>query len=238
MPLNENEIHLWASYLDLEPTVLEAFMASLAEVERLRAKTFRFKQHQNRFIAGRGLLRLILSQYLQIESDRVEFQYNAQGKPNLSSTFESSGIHFNLTHSEGIALLAVTRIGPVGIDVERIRMINDAKELVNRFFSESESDSFQNLGLNEKRIAFFNLWTCKEAFLKATGEGITQLLNQVEVSFRPGKPARLIAVSGDSERASLWSVHNLSPAPDFAAAVAIQAENVRLRCWKWDTNLF
>jgi 4'-phosphopantetheinyl transferase len=236
--LSEDEIHVWASCLDVAPTISAVFAVSLSEGERMRAKKFRFRQHQNFFIAGRGLLRAIMSYYLQVEPARVEFKYNLQGKPDLTRPFDSSGIHFNLAHSEDLALFAVTRIGPVGIDVERIRVNEDARELMNWFCSPRERELFDNLAAQEKQLAFFNLWTRKEAFLKATGEGITQLLNQVEVAFRPGEPARFIAVSGDSERAYRWSVHDLSPAPDFVAAVAIQAKNVRLRCWKADRNLF
>lgn len=236
--LSEEGIHVWVSRLDVAPGVSAVFGASLSEGEQMRAKQFRFRQHQSRFIAGRGLLRAIVSRYLQVEPARVEFKYNLHGKPELTRPFDGSGIHFNLAHSEDLALLAVTKIGPVGIDVERIRVNRDARELVNWFCSPRERELFENLAAHEKQLAFFNLWTRKEAFLKATGEGITQLLSQIEVAFRPGEPARFIAVSGDSEKASRWSVHDLSPASDFAAAVAIQAKNVRLRFGKLNPNLF
>ena len=237
-PLSQDEIHVWASCLDVAPTASAVFGASLSEGERMRAKKFRFQQHKSRFIVGRGLLRAIMSHYLQVEPARVEFKYNLQGKPELTRPFDSSGIHFNLAHSEDLALFTVTTIGPVGIDVERIQANKDARELVKWFCSPCEQELFENLAPQEKQLAFFNLWTRKEAFLKATGEGIAQLLSQVEVAFQPGKPARFIAVSGDSERASRWSVRDLSLGPDFAAAVAIQAKNFRLRCLKLSPKMF
>ena len=230
--LSEDEIHIWAACIDVAPTVSAALAVSLSEEERTRANRFRFRQHQSRFIAGRGLLRAIVSHYLQIEPARVEFKYNSEGKPELTRPFDGSGIHFNLTHSEDLVLIAVTTIGPVGIDVERVRVNKDAKELVNWFCSPRERELFETLAAQEKQLAFFNLWTRKEALLKATGEGIAQLLSQVEVTFRPGEPARFIAVSGDSERGSRWSVYNLSPAPHFVAAVVIQTEDAQLRLWK------
>jgi 4'-phosphopantetheinyl transferase len=238
LQLSEDEIHIWASCLDVARTALTVFAASLSKEERIRAKKYRFRRHQYRFIAGRGLLRAIVSQYLHIDPAKLVFEYNSHGKPEVTRQFNSSGIHFNLSHSDDMALFAVTIVGPVGIDIERLRLIKDAGELVNWFCSPRERELFQNLDSREKQRAFFHLWTRKEAFLKATGEGISRLLNQVEVSFRPREPAQLIAVLGESKRATRWSIHGLSPAPGFVAAVAIQAKNVRLRCWKWGPNLF
>ncbi len=98
--LRENDIHVWASCIDVAPAAFKALAASLSEGERMRAKKFRFRQHQYRFIAGRGLFRVILSHYLQIEPGCVDFNYNRYGKPELTSEFGSSGIHFNIAHSE------------------------------------------------------------------------------------------------------------------------------------------
>lgn len=236
--LKDDEVHIWAGCLDVTPTTSVASVASLSEEERTRAKKFRFRQHQSRFIAGRSLLRVILSRYLNVEPARVEFKYNPRGKPVLAHPFESSGIHFNLSHSDAMALFAVTTVGPVGIDVERLRLDIDFGGLVTLFCSPREYELFQNLASWEKQHAFFNLWTRKEAFLKATGVGITQILNQVEVTFRPGEAARLIAVSGDPKKASRWKLHPLDPASNFAAAVAIEAQSVRFQYRKVDPNSF
>ena len=97
----------------------------------------------------------------------------------------------------------------------------DAAELVSRFFSARENCRFQALEPHEQPAAFFNLWTRKEALLKATGEGITASLDQIEVSFVPGEPARFVAVAGNVERAAGWSLADISPSPGWAAAIAI-----------------
>jgi len=101
------------------------------------------------------------------------------------------------------------------------------------FFSPRENELFQKVSNAEKPAAFFNLWTRKEALLKATGEGITRSLSLVEVSFLPGEAARLLAVSGDAEKAAQWSLRELSPATGFTGAIAIQARDVDAKCWKW-----
>jgi 4'-phosphopantetheinyl transferase len=100
------------------------------------------RQHQSRFIARRGVLRAIVGHYLQTEPAQVEFEYNAHGKHALSPAFNCAGVHFNLSHLEQMTLLTVTTIGPVGIDVESIRVIKDARELISFICSPRECKLF------------------------------------------------------------------------------------------------
>ena len=234
-PLAGSEIHVWATTLAPAPEQLQKTLATLSVDELARAKRFKFDQHRNRFIAGRGALRAILGRSLGASPAALRFEYQTNGKPELAGKFASAGIHFNLAHTEDLALVAVTRIGRLGVDVEGVRPIKNADELVARFFSPRENELFQKVSENEKPAAFFNLWTRKEALLKATGEGITRSLSLVEVSFLPGEPARLLAVSGDVEEAAQWSLRELSPATGFTGAIAIQARDVTVQGWKWDS---
>ncbi|HYG35495.1 MAG TPA: 4'-phosphopantetheinyl transferase superfamily protein, partial [Clostridia bacterium] len=138
------------------------------------------------------------------------------------------------SHSEDLALVAVTRAGMVGVDVERVRPIEDADELVARFFSPREAETFKGLPLDQKPVAFFNLWTRKEAWLKATGEGISRSLHRVEVSFLPGEPAQLQSLPEDLTQNKSWALHDLAPAHGYAGALAVSTTNAQLSCWKWD----
>lgn len=227
--LASNEIHVWAVPLSARAGVLETHAATLSPDEKARAERFKHEKHRHRFVVGRGALRDILGQYLQTEPAKLSFDYSNNGKPALAGVFALAGFHFNLAHSEDLALVAITRIGIVGVDVECVRAIKDADELVARFFSARESELFHAVPATEKPAAFFNLWTRKEALLKATGEGITRSLSLVEVSFLPGEPARLLAVSGDTAKAAEWTLMELSPAPGFAGAVAIEAKDVSVK---------
>ena len=215
---------------------MKAFARTLSPDEKARAERFKFDKHRNRFIAGRGVLREMLGRYLGANPADLRFEYSSNGKPGFAATFSGNGVHFNLSHSEDLALMAVTKIGNVGVDVECVRALKDMDHLVERFFSARENKLFQNVPAGEKPAAFFNLWTRKEALLKATGEGITRSLSLVEVSFLPGEPARLLAVSGDEVKAAEWCLRELEPAPGFAAAVAIQAGDVKVRCARWDVG--
>jgi 4'-phosphopantetheinyl transferase len=247
-----NEIHVWTTTLNPPANVLVNFAATLSADETERAQRFKFEKHRNRYIAGRGALRAILAQYFNVDAATLRFDYLENGKPTLTGDFASAGIHFNLAHTEDLALVGVTRVGLVGVDVECVRPIKNVDELVARFFSARESESFQKVSADQKPIAFFNLWTRKEAMLKATGEGITRSLSLVEVSFLPGEPARVVAISGDAEAGKRWRLREMTPAKGFTAAVAVggetsniqhptsniqvaeSAREIAVKCWKWD----
>lgn len=229
--LAPNEIHVWATTLAVPTPLLEKFAGTLSPDETARAGKFKFEKHRNRFIAGRGALREILAPYVSAPPAELCFSYSDNGKPGLSGELARSNLHFNLAHTEDLALIAVTRIGVVGVDVEAVRPVKDVDALVARFFSARESALFQKVLAADKPQAFFNLWTRKEALLKATGEGITRSLSLVEVSFLPGDPARLLAISGDELKAAEWTLRDFSPAPGFVGALAIQFRDVHVRCF-------
>jgi 4'-phosphopantetheinyl transferase len=232
-PLADSEIHVWATTLAVPADKFAALAATLSPEETERAHKFKFERHRNRFIAGRGALRGILGPYLRAHPADLRFIYSANGKPALAEGFADAEIHFNLAHSEDLALVAVTRAGRVGVDVEGVRPVKNVEDLVARFFSQRENEAFQKIPDDQKPAAFFNLWTRKEALLKATGEGITRALSLIEVSFLPGEPARLLAISGDAALAAQWSLRELSPATGFTGALAIQAQEISVQCWKW-----
>lgn len=239
-----NEIHVWATLLNPDAHVLAGYAATLSADETERANRFKFEKHRNRYTAGRGALRAILAKYCGAEAARLCFSYQENGKPALTGNFAGTGIHFNLAHTEDLALVAVTRIGLVGVDVECVRSIKDVDELVTRFFSPRESELFQKVSAEQKPAAFFNLWTRKEAMLKATGEGITRSLSLVEVSFLPGEAARVVAISGDARAGERWCLKEMAPAKGFAAAVAVGGgtsniqgtRQIEIKYLRWDSE--
>jgi 4'-phosphopantetheinyl transferase len=232
--LRPGDIHVWTISLDMAAAGLAPFEKALSSSEMERARRFRFDQHRNRFIAGRGQMRTLLSRYLRAGPAELEFGHGPRGKPLLTGVLAEAGLNFNLAHSENLALLAVTRAGMIGVDVERIRPLTNASELAARFFSRRESAALDKLPPEQKPLAFFNLWTRKEAWLKATGEGIGHLLNAVEPTFLPGEPARFISLPADAQNAAPWILQDLQVAPGFVAAFAVCAQAGRLRCCCWD----
>jgi 4'-phosphopantetheinyl transferase len=229
------DVHVCAAHLDLPLETLARFASILSEEEQERAARFRFETHHNRFVAGRAVLRSILAAHLDCAPDELDFNYGPNGKPALSGRLAQSGIFFNLAHSEDLALIAVTRVGPIGVDVERIRPMSEADDLVERFFSARENTLFQTLPEDQKCAAFFNLWTRKEAWLKATGEGIGDSLNRVEVTFLPGESPQFLALPQESGVFNNWALRDLAPANGFVGAVALPNVQFSIRNSQFST---
>jgi 4'-phosphopantetheinyl transferase len=225
LTLLPDDVHVWRIDLDLPEVRLQHLAATLSSDEFARAQRFYFPEHRQRFIAGRGILRSILGCYLGIEPQEVQFDYEPRGKPVLAATFANSGLLFNLSHSQGLALCAVNRDRRIGIDLEYIRPISDVEALAQRFFLPREYDVMRSLSADQKQEVFFRYWTCKEAYLKATGQGIAQL-EEVEVSLTPTEPASL-------QTSENWRLLELVPANNYVAAVAVAGFGWHLKYWQY-----
>ncbi|MCP4537296.1 MAG: 4'-phosphopantetheinyl transferase superfamily protein [Chloroflexi bacterium] len=232
LKLAHDEIHVWRASLELTTAHITSLYASLSPDEQARANRFRFNKLREHFVAARGLLRAILSQYLHVSPGQLEFRYNPHGKPSLIPS-EKYTVNFNLSHSEGLALYAVSYAESIGIDLELVRPISDMEQLVERFFSSQERTMFRALPPNQKLAAFFTCWTRKEAYLKARGEGLTLPLDQFDVSLIPGEPATLLSDRTTPLNISPWSLQDLHPGPEYVAALAAQGDNWRLKYWQW-----
>jgi 4'-phosphopantetheinyl transferase len=231
--LPKKDVHIWRAVLDLPSSSLQEFKSKLSADERIKADRFRFERDRNRFIVSSGILKTILGYYIGTEPGEIRFCYENRGKPRLDDAFHDTGIHFNVCHSEGLALYIFTRDHKVGIDIERVRDFPEMVQIIEQFFSVREKMVFRRLPDSKKREAFFNCWTRKEAFIKAIGEGFFYPLNQFDVSFAPDEPSRLLTIEGDSEKVSQWLMGSIKPALGFTAAFAVQSHDWRLHFWQW-----
>lgn len=232
LTLGNHDVHVWRAALDVPTDYLQQMVKTLSADEQQRADRFYFDRDRQRFIIGRGLLRTILGRYLGIEPSRVQFCYEARGKPVLADVDNKDRLRFNLSHSQGLALYAIACDREIGIDIEQIRPFPNAEDIAKRFFSVRESTEISTLPPEQQQTAFFKTWTCKEAYLKATGDGLAGSLDQVEVMLTPGEPPRLLSIRGDSQIASHWSLYELKPASDYIAALAVAGQNWHLTCWE------
>jgi 4'-phosphopantetheinyl transferase len=214
------DVRVWAAWLDLAGEVIDGLWPTLSTAERERAARFAAQRERTRFVAARGLLRAILGSALDAEPHSVEFRYDAKGKPSLGGALARSGLQFNLAHSGGLAVFAVARDRQVGVDVEQLRQVPELAELVGRYFSTGERAEMQRLTGEETLRGFFRIWTRKEAWLKATGEGITGSLETIDV-LGPSGTEMTCASPPDSSPAPRLRLHDLAPAPGFVGALAI-----------------
>lgn len=225
-----SEIHVWLIRLD--DLDAEAHLRDLlADDERDRAERFRFDLHRRRFVIARGTLREILGNYLAIQPSEIRFVYGPKGKPALAFP-EGIDLQFNLSHSGELALAAFTVGKPLGVDIEQVRPMDDLESIVRDHFSAMEIEQWQSLPSQARVPAFFDCWTRKEAYVKAIGDGLSAPLNEFDVAFLPLEtPA--IAFKDKRHRES-WSLIEMSPAPQFAGALAIPGCGWKPECWTWE----
>ncbi len=231
--LRHNEVHVWRADLEAEAARVQNLRAMLSPDEVARADCFRFQPDQERFIIARGLLRVILGRYLELEPGQLHFSYSSYGKPALTNGVGQEIFNFNMSHSHQLALYAVTRGRKIGVDLENIRTDFACEEIAERFFAPAEKTRLRAIVPEMKHEAFFNGWTRKEAYIKARGQGLAFPLHQFEVSLTPGEPAALLDVAGDFFETSRWTLRELEPGPDYAAALAVEGRDWQLKCWQW-----
>jgi 4'-phosphopantetheinyl transferase len=230
--LPDDEVHVWRAYLDQDRLTVQTFLAILSPDERERASKFYFQRDREHFMVARGALRIILSRYVNLSPRQIRFAHNRYGKPSLSRE-ANDDLRFNISHAHGIAVYAVTRGREVGIDVEWVRKDFASLEIAERFFSPTEVSMLRALPPNLRTVAFFNCWTRKEAYIKARGEGLSQPLDRFTVSLALGAPALLLSTDDDPQEVARWSLRELTLAPEYVAALAIEGHDWRLRCWDY-----
>ncbi|MDX1413468.1 MAG: 4'-phosphopantetheinyl transferase superfamily protein [Candidatus Promineifilaceae bacterium] len=230
--IRPQEVHVWCTSLDTEARTFEMLKGTLSNDERARGERFKFWHDQRRYISGRGILRLLVGGYLHVDPKEIEFQYNEFGKPYLSFT----DFGFNLAHSREFALYAFCLSAEVGVDVEFIRPIEDAAGIAARFFTPAENERFQQTSFDKKPEVFMTIWTLKEAYIKAIGEGLSYPLTKFEVALPDADNPQLLANPHGQDLGSTWTLFSLKPDFDIVAAVAVQGENWHLQPRKFDIH--
>lgn len=229
---SDKQVDLWRIQLGIDIDALRGFEELLSPEEAERAARFYFEADRNHFIVSHARMRQILARYLHVEPGQLNFFVNAYRKPFL----DGGGLEFNLSHSGKLALLAVTRVRKVGVDIELIHPGIEIETIGNRFFSQSEMSELQSLPTDQHELAFFSCWTRKEAYIKAQGMGLTLPLDSFDVSLSPGQPVILRATRPDSAEAARWTLLPLNVGPSYAAAVAVEGQNVEIRLWDWNLH--
>lgn len=236
LQLLKGQIHIWSASLDQPELQFQRLYQTLSLDEDDRAKRFVFERDRRHFAICRGILRAIVARYLSVSADSVSFKYGTNGKPGLVDSSGNETFFFNLSHSEGLALYAFTRDQEVGVDLECMRDISELEQLAERIFSVREIEIFRSLAEGRKKEAFFNGWTRKEAFVKALGDGLSLPLDNFDVSFVLGEPAKLISIEDNSNEISGWSIQDLLPAHNYVAAFAVKSRVFETKSWRWDVS--
>lgn len=227
--LHPGQVLVWRIHLDVPETYLNLLTGILSPDELARADRFLSASHRHHYITGRGALRCILGRCLNIAPHRVQFDYQEHGKPVLAQPRTTNGnLSFNFSHSLELALCAVTLNSPIGVDVEYHRQTIDLDSIAQRYFCPHEYAVIRSAPADESRKLFLRYWTCKEAYIKAIGKGLSQL-ESAHIDLRPKEPAQL-RVPGN------WRVYELNPADGYSAAVVVAGTRHQVQCGQYESG--
>ena len=220
----DDEIGIWCVGLDVGDALFEDRTAVLDDEEHARARSFRRPLDARRWSFARATLRHLLSQIVSVSADAIRFDHEGNGKPRLAGVHPT--VHFNLSHADAMALIGVTTLASIGVDIERLRTIPDADDVAARFFAPGGLRAFKGLPPDDRIRGFLNCWTRKEAVIKATGAGLAMPLDGFEVSLEPNGPALMRKCPIPDEDRHGWSLHHIDVAADYIGAVALRSDRI------------
>jgi 4'-phosphopantetheinyl transferase len=229
--LKLDEIHAWLFDLDdprQNPSVWDKI---LSEEEVGRSRHYHFEKDRLRFIIRRGILRKLLGLYTGLEPSAIAYKTNSHGKLSLIS----HPLQFNLSSCQNQCVFAFTMEKEVGVDIEQVRPLSDLPRLLECWVSPEERAGLCAQAPAVQLEAFYHVWTQKEAFIKASGEGLTVSLKNFSVSIYPNEPGRLLSINCGSDDASHWKMASYVPEAGWRVAVCVRAEtNLKVLWYKPD----
>jgi 4'-phosphopantetheinyl transferase len=231
--LGAGDVHVWYRHTaGVSPEELDAAGARLSGDERARRDRFLSDRHRRDFVLAHDLLRRSLSRYRDVAPPQWRFETTDNGRPLLSGPAAPDGdgaLSFNLSHTDGVVACAVARDLPLGVDVERLDGARDVERLAELCFSPRELAALRCCG-DGARARFFELWTLKDAKVKAIGAGLTQALDAISFDF--DGPGRIAFTAPPELAAGEWRFALYAPSPQVRLAVAARVGRDRSVRWE------
>lgn len=233
LALSPHHVDIWLTSTELGEERVRAYAKTLTGLELARARKFKSAAKYREYVITRGLLRSTLHNVAGLDLAERDFSYGEHGKPGLDGIEAAGAIAFNVSHSHGLALVALTVGGRLGVDLERIRPEVEWQELAQRYFSAAECRDLQaQVDTNDARRRFFTCWTRKEAFVKALAAGVSYGLKEFDVSVAPAEHRISLTLRMEDEDANAWLLKNIPVPPDHTAAAAIDRPACDFRLWR------
>lgn len=229
--LREGIVYVWEGRLDVDSAIEGAARALLSNREKARADRFAYARHRRRYTVAQAHLRRALGELRGIHPARVRFRYGEHGKP-----FLTGGPVFNQSHSSERVMIGVAAEGRLGIDLEKIRTVRLMAEIAAKNFAPDEAALFQRTPDRDRQRVFFRIWTCKEAFLKALGVGLTEPLRSFSVDPSPGRRSALVRAGEHGEAPADWHVGNIPCSGGAEAAIAIDRRGIAVEPLAYDPD--
>ncbi|MDX2360188.1 MAG: 4'-phosphopantetheinyl transferase superfamily protein [Crocinitomicaceae bacterium] len=218
--LKKNDIHLWRVSLDPSEEILKGAKSALSDFELSRLDFFEFERVQRNYTMSQGVLRILIANYLSIDIKEVELGRRSKGKPFCKN---DESLFFNISNSGGLCVFAFSRDNEVGLDLEKIRPLNDLEEMINKNFSNQEQ-SYIRRTKDETLRRFYFYWTIKESYLKAIGEGMRIEPQNLEFSIQNDR-IRLLGVNGYTDYDD-WVFEETPFSPEYVRTLTYIGEGI------------
>lgn len=231
LALPPQEAHVWLVREDevRSPELLTAYLALLSDEERARHERYLLERKRHEFLLTRALVRTVLSRYADVAPQDWSFSAGPFGRPMLAGPDRKLRLRFNLSNTMGLVACVVARDGLVGVDVENTERQGATVTLAERYFSAAEVAALHALPAEDQRRRFFELWTLKEAYIKARGLGLQVPLGWFSFLFPPDDPIRLELDPRLRDEPRSWQFHQSQPTPHHLMAVALRQTGDRSR---------
>jgi 4'-phosphopantetheinyl transferase len=229
------EVHLWLVGADpLDEGLRTSYLALLSKNERTRYDRITHPGVKRDFLLARALVRTTLSRYDTRQAHAWSFEENEYGYPFINPSQNPSSLRFNLSHTQGLMVLAVSRHGELGVDVENVRRRTETTKIAHRYFASPEVDALKRLPEAMQKERFFAYWTLKEAYIKARGMGLSIPLRQFWFDLDTTMAIGFDNAERLNDPPSPWRFAMLRPTPVHPVSVALKSqteERILIRVW-------
>ena len=225
LPFPEQEIHLWLTYYQKvdDPQLHSTMGELLSDAERTQQLRFHFADDRLRYLVTRALVRTVLSRYAEVAPADWEFAVNAYGRPEIAPRHGLPGLHFNISHTRGLIVLAVARNRLLGVDVENVAERQPSIGIADQFFSRAEVADLASLPAERRSDRFFEYWTFKESYIKARGMGLSLPLDGFGFQFHGERSVSMTADAAIDDDPQRWQFWQCRPTPHYLLALCAQS---------------
>ena len=225
---SHGHVHIWYARLQRSNSEMSRFASMLSDEERCRLGSLRFSADRRRFVARRGILRSLLAHYLNCPPYQVPLRCAPGGRLVVESMLagREGPVRLSVSHSSELAVFGFARDRPIGVDVERLQVLPEADRMAALYFSSEDRAALDRVPDEQRHVSFLHCWTRKEAYLKATGEGLRRCLRSFTVMQLNGEPARLHG----------WTMIDVRPAAGYVGALVVAGSTPQVSSWAYPNS--
>jgi 4'-phosphopantetheinyl transferase len=224
----ESDVEVWLAGMDQATESIEVLAKTLSAAERVRADRFTLKRDADGFVFRQATLRALLGFYLHEEPGGVKLHLSPGGNSSLPP---DSPIRFNMSYAGDMVVLGISRRYRIGVDIERVRPLDQASIIMDSFFTYEERRALRKMSSHLQMEAFYRCWSRKEALLKATGDSLSRALDSVNTLPMLDESHRAVVDVGGENGKTKWTVLTLPPISGYTAAVATEGNSVAISTW-------